>query len=341
MDDTTVRPFHEQDRSAVATDPPPEREAVSRDDRPYVALGLTGTSHAIRCLRQQVWRAARMTFPVHIRGETGTGKERVARALHDHGVSTAGPFVAVNCAAFDRSLIVGELFGHERGAFTGAMQTRRGLFERAHGGTLFLDEVGELSLEAQAMLLRVLETGEVRRLGGEEVRRVQVRLVTATHRSLAKMVSSGRFRSDLFWRVFVFVLHVPALRERHDDLREIAIEVLDELSVEAGRRSVRDEALERLQAHAWPGNVRELRTVLRRAVAGTDRATLTAEDITRAIAADAPVAAEPGRSYRHPPTDSCVRDALVASDGKLATAARLLGVPRTTLRERLRRMGAA
>lgn len=339
MDETNVRPFHQQEPETTAKDEGvPARTALSDGDTPYVAMGLTGTSCAIRSLRQQIWRIAKMAFPVHVRGETGTGKERVARALHEHSSRGAGPFVAVNCAAFDPSLLVGELFGHERGAFTGAMHTRRGLFERAHGGTLFLDEIGDLPLAAQAMLLRVLETGEVRRLGSEVIRHVHVRIVTATHRSLAKMVTAGTFRNDLFWRVFVHVLHVPALRDRRPDIPSIALEILDEMATEAGGRCLSDSAVERLQAHAWPGNIRELRTVLGRAVASTNLATLDRDDIEQALDATVQPPAKPSPVYRYPPTDSCVHDALVRADGKLATAARMLGMPRTTLRERMRRM---
>lgn len=243
----------------------------------------------------------------------------------------------MNCGAFDRNLLCSELFGHERGAFTTALATRRGLFERASGGTLFLDEIAELPLDAQAMLLRVLDTGEVQRLGGDEMRRVRFRVLVATNRSLAKMVTSGAFRADLFWRLYVLVIHVPPLSLRREDIPVLCAEILDELAEEVGERLLDSPAIELLSEYRWPGNVRQLKTVLRRAAASTNLATLRRNHLAAAIAAEPPELA--GRRRRQPlPQATSVRDALRVSDGQLAPAARALGVPRSTLREHIRRL---
>ncbi|MCC7539357.1 MAG: sigma-54-dependent Fis family transcriptional regulator [Deltaproteobacteria bacterium] len=309
---------------------------VGRSAAPPMAL--VGTSSGIRQLRQAIARMAPLAAPVVIYGESGSGKERVARALHDHGRDPHGPFIAVNCGAFDRNLVCSELFGHERGAFTTALATRRGLFERASGGTLFLDEIAELPLDAQAMLLRVLETGELQRLGGDQTRHVRFRVLAASHQPLAKLVTAGRFRGDLFWRLFVLVIHVPSLAQRRDDIPALAAEILDELEQEVGYRLLNRAALELLAAYDWPGNVRQLKTVLRRAASATRLATLGRAHVAAALATEPPELA--GKRRRQPlPSVAVVRDALRVSDGQLAPAARALGVPRSTLRELIRRTG--
>ncbi|MEM6979196.1 MAG: sigma-54 dependent transcriptional regulator [Planctomycetota bacterium] len=227
---------------------------------------LIGQHESMDGVRRLIEKVAPSTSTVLIRGETGCGKELVARAVHESSLRAEQPFVAINCGALPESLIESELFGHTKGAFTGADATRTGLFEVADGGTLFLDEIGELPLAVQAKLLRVLETGDIRRLGDNQSLRVDVRIVCATHRNLEQMVIDGTFREDLMFRINTFEVRVPPLRERLDDLLPLATHLL--------RRHRRDgddarlfttEALEQLRSHAWPGNVRELANVIEHA----------------------------------------------------------------------------
>ncbi len=226
--------------------------------------GILGASQPMRELFGLLERLERSTLPVLVRGESGVGKELVARAIHD-GSAVTGPLVALNCGAFPRDLVASELFGHKRGAYSGAHAPRKGAFECAHMGTLFLDEVGELPLDVQPVLLRALETGEVRAVGSDEPRRVEVRVVSATHKDLEREVREGRFREDLYFRLAVVKLAVPPLRDRLDD-----IELLARALRPADARPLPPSVLESLKARRWPGNVRELRNVLQaHAVLGT------------------------------------------------------------------------
>jgi DNA-binding NtrC family response regulator len=229
---------------------------------------LVGTSPALMEVFKAVGRVGPTPATVLVTGESGTGKELVARALHRVSPRAAGPFVAVNCAAIPEDLLESELFGHERGAFTGAVARKAGRFERASGGTLFLDEIGDMSLVLQAKILRALQEREIERLGGEERISLDVRVVAATHRDLAALIAQGDFREDLFYRLAVVRLHLPPLRERPGDLRPLALHYAARFARAYGRalRAVSEGALERLEAHAWPGNVRELRNVVERAV---------------------------------------------------------------------------
>jgi two-component system, NtrC family, response regulator AtoC len=229
---------------------------------------LVGSSPALVDAFKTVGRVAASDATVLVTGESGTGKELVARALHSASGRTGGPFVAVNCAAIPEDLLESELFGHERGAFTGAIARKVGRFERANGGTLFLDEIGDMSLVLQAKILRALQEREIERLGGEERIRLDVRVVAATHRALPSLIASGDFREDLFYRLAVVRLHLPALRERPGDVRALALHYAARFAAEHGRalRGIADEAMRSLEAHPWPGNVRELRNVLERAV---------------------------------------------------------------------------
>jgi DNA-binding NtrC family response regulator len=228
---------------------------------------ITGRSAAIRELREKIARVAPTNVTVLITGETGTGKELVARAIHYSGGRASKPLVAVNCAAFSETLLESELFGHERGAFTGADRTREGLFEAAHEGTLFLDEAGELSMPAQAKLLRVLTDGLVTRVGSIRPRRVDVRLVVATHRDLKRRVQDGLFRDDLYYRLAVVPLEVPPLRERREDIPALC----DLFLMHAARdlkvplRTISAEAMRTLMNYDFPGNIRELRNLIERA----------------------------------------------------------------------------
>ncbi len=228
--------------------------------------GLVGGSLSMRRLISQVERLSGSASTVLVQGESGTGKERVAEALHDGGPRADRPLVVVDCGALPANLIEAELFGHERGAFTGAVAARAGAFERAHGGTLFLDEVGELPLELQPRLLRALESRTVQRLGADRRTPVDVRVVAATHRDLQLEVSKGRFREDLYFRLAVVVLTVPPLRERLDDVPLLARHLLEELGADP-HSVMTPAALQSALAYQWPGNVRELRNALERAVA--------------------------------------------------------------------------
>jgi DNA-binding NtrC family response regulator len=229
---------------------------------------ILGNSSAIRAVRDVVARVAGTNSTVLITGETGTGKELVARAVHRNSQRAHKPFIAINCAAVSETLLESELFGHERGAFTGADKARGGLFEAAHEGTLFLDEVGEMSAAAQAKLLRVLASGEIQRVGSTATRKVDVRVLAATHRDLAVRVREGLFREDLYYRLAVVPVHLPPLREREDDLDELAttlcLKIAEEMKVPA--RPISADALAKLKTYGFPGNIRELRNLLERAL---------------------------------------------------------------------------
>ncbi len=292
--------------------------------------GVAGVSLAMRRLADQVRRLARHSLPVLVSGESGTGKELVARALHSEGPRASRPFVAINVTAVPRELVESELFGHERGAFTGAHARREGAFTEAEGGTLFLDEIGDFPLEAQPKLLRALDGYEVRRVGGAGARRrPDVRVVAATHASLEQRVKGGEFRRDLFHRLECFVVAVPPLRERRGDIGAIARELLGQLARDVGPRSLTTAALSRLSAHEWPGNVRELRNVLCRAADATaPAARIDAEDVERALRRDAPALAKC-------PTPERARALLRENSGNLSAAARAAGMPRTSFRKLL------
>jgi transcriptional regulator with GAF, ATPase, and Fis domain len=217
---------------------------------------------------------------VLIEGETGTGKEVVAAALHKLSARSARPMTVLNCAAIPETLLEAELFGHTRGAFTGAVQSRTGRIEAAHGGTLFLDEIGEMPLAVQAKMLRFLECGELQRVGDNEVVRVDVRVIAATHRDLEQRVVDGSFRLDLYHRLAVFPIEVPALRERMEDLEMLAEHLLSRLGAESPRKRLNAAALEVLREHHWPGNVRELGHVLERAaILAGESPEIAAEDV--------------------------------------------------------------
>ncbi|MCZ7682452.1 MAG: sigma-54 dependent transcriptional regulator [Sandaracinaceae bacterium] len=307
------------------------RDASEAYRRPSNPLGgLIGDSESMRELRRTILRYAPIPAPVLITGETGSGKELVARALHDAS-GRSGPFVAVNAAAIPGTLAATELFGHERGAFTGADRRHVGAFEQADEGTLFLDEIGELPLDLQAWLLRVLETGEVRALGAKTPRAVDARVITATHVDLEQAVRRGRFRADLYFRLNVLAIQAPALRDRLDDLRAIATHLLGTLGLEH-RHELSPTAIQALALHDWPGNVRELRAVLLRAVANADAPVLDAADIVRATQG---FTVRPRRS-RMLLDPTMVAEAVADSKGNVTEAARRLGVPRSTLRHYVR-----
>jgi DNA-binding NtrC family response regulator len=238
-----------------------------------VAMGqLIGSSGPMQEIYRIVQQAAATTAPVLIAGESGTGKELVARTIHTLGARAKGPFVAVNCSAIPESLLESELFGHERGAFTGALERRAGYFELADGGTLFLDEIAEMSAALQAKYLRVLQDGVIRRLGGKTELKVDVRVIAATNKDPVVAMKQGTFREDLFYRLNVFSLTLPPLRQRRDDIPLLADAFIAEFAAKYDKtaKSLTEDALEILKAHAWPGNVRELRNCIERAVIGSD-----------------------------------------------------------------------
>ncbi|HSO39828.1 MAG TPA: sigma 54-interacting transcriptional regulator [Labilithrix sp.] len=289
--------------------------------------GVAGSSRAMRRVASQVRRLARLSSPVLIAGETGVGKELVARALHTEGPRAPDAFVAMNVAALPRELVESELFGHERGAFTGAVARRVGAFTEAEGGTLFLDEIGELPIDAQPKLLRALDGYEVRRVGAAgSGRKATARVVVATHVPLQENVRRGTFRRDLFHRLEVFVVDVPPLRERPGDVLPIARLLLSQLESEIGKRELTPAAIAQLAAHDWPGNVRELRNVLCRAA-----------DLARSARwLDAAVV---DRALRRPKrtvvelTPETAKESLARHGGNISAAARATGVARTTFRK--------
>ncbi|MGB5195020.1 MAG: sigma 54-interacting transcriptional regulator [Polyangiales bacterium] len=309
---------------------------IGRTELRVVRRGLDGLrpdlvveSAPMLALMAEVDRLARLPWPVLIRGETGAGKEHIARALHERGSRHSGPFVALNGGGLPRELIESELFGHERGAFTGAAHAHRGAFERAHEGTLFLDEVAELPLDLQTRLLRVLETWRVRRLGGERERHVDVRLVCATHGDLRSEVQRGRFRADLFYRIHRLVLEVPPLRARPNDIAPLSEHFLAQMQADVGPRTLTMDAVERLRGHRWPGNVRELRNVLELAAVTHGSTEIDRAAVERALH-------RIGQSAIEAPSLDTLREALDHYGGNLSATARALGLPRSTLRDRLK-----
>ncbi|HEX6912990.1 MAG TPA: sigma-54 dependent transcriptional regulator [Longimicrobium sp.] len=301
---------------------------------------LVGGSPALLAVFGTVGRVAGSDATVLVTGESGTGKELVARALHAASLRAAGPFVAVNCAAIPEDLLESELFGHERGAFTGAIARKVGRFERANGGTLFLDEIGDMSLVLQAKILRALQEREIERLGGEERIRLDVRVVAATHRDLPSLIASGDFREDLFYRLAVVRLHLPPLRERPGDVRALALHYAARFAREHGRAvdSIAADALDRLEAHRWPGNVRELRNVMERAALLAPGAVILPEHLQVDAAAPAPPAGpvETLPGYETGMTMAQVEALHIAQvlarvDGHFGRAAEILDMHRNTV----------
>jgi DNA-binding NtrC family response regulator len=291
--------------------------------------GVVGGSLAMRRVAREIRRLVDLKGPVLLRGETGSGKDVIARALHALGNRRGRPFVPLNVGTLPRELADAELFGHERGAYTGAHGSRDGAFVQAHGGTLFLDEIAELSLDLQVKLLRVLEDGEVRPLGGRARRTVDVRVVSATWAPLHRRVAEGLFRQDLYQRLAVFVVDVPPLRERRADIPALASRFLDDFVAELGPRELGSGALAKLASYGWPGNVRELRNVLYRAAASSGRRIGGGD-----IAASLEIVLAPDRASVSPEQ---ARAAVTSHGGNVSAAARQLGVARSTFRDLLGR----
>jgi len=311
---------------------------------------ILGESPAIRRLLLDIGRVAPARTSVLIHGESGTGKELVARALHRASPRGKGPLVSINCAAFAENLLESELFGHERGAFTGATERKRGLFEVADGGTLFLDEIGEFPLALQPKLLRVLQERRFRRVGGTAEIESDVRVVAATHRDLAAMLGDGSFREDLYYRLNVVSLYVPPLRERSEDIPLLTLNFLRRFARELDRPVVspHPEALKILQAYAWPGNVRELQNVIERGVLFCTGDTLQVADLSEPLRQSAGETTAPAASLeldRPLPElldaveEDLIRRALVKARGVQAQAAELLGISRSNLQYKLKKFG--
>ncbi len=308
---------------------------------------LIGRSRPMRELFETLALVAPSDATVLITGESGTGKELVANAIHQNSPRRDKPFVKVNCAALHENLLESELFGHERGAFTGATAQRKGRFELAHGGTLFLDEIGDMSPATQAKVLRVLQEGEFERLGGTRTLKVDVRVIAATHRDLEAMVAEGTFRQDLYYRLSVVPVHLPPLRERPEDIPLLAEHFL-RVYASKNRKPIAGftpEAMDLLVRHAWPGNVRELQNAVERAVILCLGERITPRELPPAVRAsappppEAPSAAEPGlRTLREAERELILRT-LEETGGNRTRAARILGISRQTLITKLKEYG--
>jgi two-component system nitrogen regulation response regulator NtrX len=303
------------------------------------AARMIGTSPAFQKVLEQATLAARTDARMLLNGESGTGKELLAAHIHAESPFATGPFVKVNCAAIPTELIESELFGHEKGAFTGATAARRGKFELADGGTLFLDEAGDLHASSQAKLLRVLQEGEFHRVGGEQPIRVSVRVIAATNRDLSELVSQQKFREDLYYRLCVVPVRMPALRERREDIRPLAEYFLAEFCARNNfhAKELALEAVEALEQYSWPGNIRELRNVVERMAILARAGVLEAASVPVEIRSAKP---SPARGNLRETRESAERDhilrALEDSEWNVSSAARSLGMERTNLHKRIR-----
>jgi two-component system nitrogen regulation response regulator NtrX len=308
---------------------------------------MIGESAALQKIREQISRVAPTHTRVLILGESGTGKELAARAIHDASERAPQAFIKVNCAAIPEDLIESELFGHEKGAFTGASAAREGKFSLADGGTLFLDEIGDMSLRVQAKVLRALQEGEFERVGGSQTLRVDVRVITATNKNLEAEVRRGRFREDLWFRLNVVPIHMPPLRERKADIPAL-VQYFSELYCrENGFRlkPIAADAMARLQNHDWPGNIRELRNTIERLVIMTAAETITAADLPLSLQVPQPTL---NRTFQSGQTLREVRDqverdyilaCLEATGGNITQAAQILGIERSNLHKKMRALG--
>ncbi len=326
-----------------------ENAALRRQLAGTQSRDFIGDSPAIRNLLATIGRVGPVRTSVLIVGETGSGKELVARALHQASPRAKRPIVSVNCAAFAENLLESELFGHERGAFTGAGERKRGLLEVADGGTLFLDEIGEFPPALQPKLLRVLQDRRFRRVGGTAEIECDVRIIAATHRDLAQMIAAGTFREDLFYRLNVVTLDVPALRERRGDIPLLAMHFLQRFARELGRavRTIAPETLRTMQDYPWPGNVRELQNVIERGVLFCSGETLERADLPTSLHEGGDTALP--AAGLSPPLDAplpevmdrieadLIRKALVQTKGVQAQAAEILGISRSNLQYKLKK----
>jgi two-component system, NtrC family, nitrogen regulation response regulator NtrX len=309
---------------------------------------IVGTSYAIRAVIEKIERVGKTPARVLITGENGTGKELVARAIHGQSTRAQAQFVEVNCAAIPSELIESELFGHMKGSFTGAVADRAGKFEQAHGGTLFLDEIGDMSLAAQAKVLRVLQDGVVTRIGGSKPIQVDVRVLAATNKDVEAEIAAGRFREDLFYRLNVVPIHVPPLRERREDIPLLVGHFISQLAGPGGLapRAMSDDAVNRLTQLEWPGNVRELRNTIERLLILSSGPRITAEDVDRLVGRRAD-ASEGGlgslldvptfEEFKHAAERAYLVAKLRAFDWNVSETARALDMPRSNLYKKIER----
>ena len=318
----------------------------------YHLRRIVGSSAAMRKVYDQIEKVLESEITVFIAGESGTGKELVAKAIHYASLRSDGPFIDVNCAAIPEGLQESELFGHEKGAFTGAVATHPGKFEQASGGTIFLDEVGEMSASAQARLLRVLQERVLQRVGGTATIELDVRVISASNRDLAKMVEEGSFRQDLFYRLVVFPITLPPLRDRREDIPLLVEHFLEKYARDAGKRVTRVEAkaMDAMASHGWPGNVRELENVIHRTLLVSSGLELTFEDLPPGIGVDQAVSttdAQPSSAsgggastlnLEELERETIVR-AMEQNKGNLSDVARQLGIGRSTLYRKLEQYG--
>ena len=294
--------------------------------------GIMTAADSIEALFRTVEKVAKTDISVLILGESGTGKELFAKALHKASPRASGPFIAINCGAIPENLLESELFGHEKGAFTGAVRTVKGKIENANGGTLFLDEIGDMPLQLQVKLLRFLQERVIERVGGREQIAVDVRIVTATHRHIRDLIENGDFREDLYYRISEITLDIPPLRERDDDAVVLAQYFIDIFARESGLRrlTLSPDAQSAIRKYSWPGNVRELENKMKRAMVLADGDMITAADLQLGVTPQ-----KPGRmtlkDAREAAERAALRDALDTTDGNLSQAAKLLGVSRPTI----------
>ena len=353
-------------RQAAGSRAPAGEEAGAAIPGEGDRMPLVGRSPAMQGVYRMITRVLRNDLTVLITGESGTGKELVAEAIHELGNRRTGPFVAVNTAAIPADLVESELFGHEKGAFTGAIAQAIGKFEQANGGTLFLDEIGDMPAEAQTRLLRALQSGRIRRVGGRQEIAVNVRIIAATHRDLTPMIAAGTFREDLFYRLNVVPIVLPPLRERREDIAALAQHFLVQAAEDGlPRRVLSAEALERLEQRTWRGNVRELRNVVYRLALMAREERIDAESVGDIIGPEITPASVPGEggqggfgaalagwlTAESPPPGSLYHRALAAFEkplieyalgrtgGNQLRAAQLLGINRNTLRKRIGELG--
>jgi len=339
-----LRTLTDRLKQATAELAPPQRSCVTDEqmEMPPTSVEFVGQSESLRRVIGMCRKVAPAPTTVLVNGETGTGKELVARLIHDWSSRRDKPFHALNCAAVPENLLESELFGHEKGAFTGAAQRKLGLFEVAKGGSLFLDEVGEMDLAIQAKLLRVLEDRSFRRVGGTETIRMDVRIITATNRDLEREVDKGQFRRDLFYRLNIFAIGLPSLAERVEDIPPLVDHFLAMHAEQFGLPKppkVTEAALGCLAAHPWPGNIRELRNVIERSVLMAEGELIDVDHLPQDVRGDATseAAPEPRESKLEQTERSMIVRALNDSDWNKAAAARELGISWDNLRYRIKK----
>jgi DNA-binding NtrC family response regulator len=357
-DDYVPKPF-DNDEIRLVAKRVLERTRLERENRmlreqiqrQYGFENLIGAGKAMHSVFEMMQKVAETDLTVLVRGESGTGKELVAQALHNRSSRKTQPFVVVNCAAISRELVESELFGHEKGAFTGADARRIGRFEAADGGTIFLDEVGDMAPETQAKVLRVLQERSLQRVGGNESIHVDVRVITATHRNLAEDIKTDRFREDLYYRLKVVEIVLPPLRQRSEDVPALAQRFLEEVTERLGleKRQLGEGALARLARHPWPGNVRELHNVIEQAAVLAPSSTIEAADLNlgeEAAAASAAVGGFEGLAFgeaKKRAVQLFERDFLLAalrrSGGNISRAAESVGMVRQSLQQKIRDLG--